>query len=209
MKNFIIILFALTFSYSLRAQSNVEPLTETYRKQVGISFTNFALRFLSFNEASGGTPSIIILYKKGNDKTKWRFGYGGRVNWMDRPNNGISSSQVNLNFNWGKEYHRPISRKWRTYFGWENMISSGYSKTSFISSNTQFPSSNVDELFSAALGFRGLFGLQYNFTNRLSLLTETGYGLNLGFQQDENKNKAYFINTFFNAPISLILNYHF
>ena len=209
MKNLLLILFALTISYSLHAQSLDEPSTATYRKQVGFNFTNFALRFLSFNEASGGTPTIIVLYKKGNDLTKWRFGFGSRINWIDREPDGISTNQINLNFNWGKEYHKPITRKWRTYFGWQSHLIASYSKTSFVSSNPMFSEPNVDKLFFGAIGGQGLFGLQYNFTNRLSLLTESGYGLQFGYSEDEDKDKSYSINTFFNPPISLILNYHF
>lgn len=46
---------------TLQAQHIDEEPAETYEKQFGVNVTNFVLTFLSFNQPSNNTPSILFI----------------------------------------------------------------------------------------------------------------------------------------------------
>lgn len=192
----------------LQAQTlNESSYSERYTKQVGFNFTDFALRFLSFNEATGSTPSILVLYKKGNNGKKWRYGIGGSINWGKNPANSQTSQSVSFNFLFGREYYRNISQRWTAYYGWEVLPRVSFSKSESISFGSQEP--QVNSLLTLRLGGQALVGIQYNFNERLSLLTESSYLIQFAYRKDEDSREDYSLRSFYISPISLILNYHF
>jgi len=54
-----------------------------------------------------------------------------------------------------------------------------------------------------------LVGIQYYFNERLSLLTESSYLIQFSYRKDDENQEFYNLRSFYLAPISLILNYHF
>ena len=201
MKNVFLFLLFLMIGKAVHAQQSDVETPQVIEKQIGINATNFFLRFVSFNEAQDAAPSFLFYYKKGNNKKKRRHGFGGSFSWEKDSDNDLTRF-IQLDYSYGKEYYKPISKRWKVYHAWETLLS--------LSSFSSKPERRDKDYFrTAGLGFQMIGGIQFQWNERLSLLTETNYGLIFRFQGDENKNETYNINTFYKPPIDIILNYHF
>ena len=237
MKNVMILIVLIFIGTALCAQDGNEQLSDGYEKQIGLNATNFFLRFVSFNQGLDGAPSILLVYKKGTGSKKTRYGFGGRINLenreSDNSNNNIENGQdlindqindqINLSFNYGKEYYKMISKKWLILFGWETLYRGGFSKSKNSSFNANGKITNENTAFNLGIGAQVIGGIQFRINDRISLLTETSYGIFLSHNysesishiedqvdnQNKSINKRYGVSTFYNAPLAIILNYHF
>ncbi|MFT6360944.1 MAG: hypothetical protein ACJAYJ_005187, partial [Saprospiraceae bacterium] len=67
----------------------------------------------------------------------------------------------------------------------------------------------------AGIAWKGLVGLEYHLNDRLSLLTETSYGISFNYilgsilDRSPSKQERYSAGTFYRPPTSLVLSYHF
>ena len=209
MKNLVFVFIIMMLGVNLQAQTiSTSSSPEFYTKQVGFNFTNFALQFLSFNEATGGTPSILVLYKKGDERKKRRIGIGGRI-YLNKNNinNKMTDESIEFNLNIGREYHNKVAKKWKVYYGYETLFRTGFSKVTYTNSRTLETDEN--SLLRLSMGMQALMGIQYNFNERVSLLTESSYALVFSYQKNGLSEERYGLNTYYFAPVSLILNYHF
>lgn len=225
MKNVMILIVLLFFGNTLYAQDENGQFLEKYEKQVGLNATNFFLRFISFNSVLANTPDILFLYKKGNDGKKWRHGFGGRIKFRSiKDENDVHNTDGNflLSYRFGREYYKNFSKRWGILYGWETHYRGSYSKSTsiFIIPVGQ---TRKNTSFSIGTGVRAIVGIQFRINDRLSLLTESSYGISLSYRktksiiqiedqvedQNESLDKIFEASTFFNAPLSIIVNYHF
>jgi hypothetical protein len=212
MKNVMILIVLLFIGNALQAQDKEEQISDSYEKQIGVNVSGFFFTFLSFNNSSTNTtPLVLFLYKKNKDGKRKRFGLGGSVNWQKQPDQDVLfSSRVNINF--GREFVRKIGKKWKTYVGYETILSGSYSEMKF----ENFDDEKVKDFSrSASIGWKGLVGLEFYLNDQLSLLTETSYGVSFNYSLDKFENsfvkrrENYSAGTFYVPPTSLILSYHF
>ncbi|MFK7776422.1 MAG: hypothetical protein AB8F94_30145 [Saprospiraceae bacterium] len=212
MKNIILVCLSILFGSTLHAQDLIMESANASEKQVGVNITDFFLTFLSFNNPpDNSTPSILVLYKKTKNGKRKRYGFGGRVSW-DQQSDGDKFFSTRVNFNFGREFVKKIGSKWKTYAGYETRLSGSYFHAIESLSNDE---EEKDFNRSASIGWQGLVGLEYHINNRLSLLAETSYGVSFNYflSKSENSNpkrrESYSAGTFYLAPTSLILSYHF
>ena len=212
MKNLIVIFLSIFFGNILHAQDLLVEPTNLDEKQIGVNITDFFLTFLSFNNPPDNpTPSILVLYKKTKNGKRKRFGFGGRVNWnKDEDGDKFFNSIVSLNI--GREFVRKIGRKWKTYVGYETILSGGYNHIIEENSNDK---EEKEFNRSAKIGWKGLVGIEFHINDRLSLLTETSYGISFNYletsspRRNPRKEETYSVGTFYIPPTSLILSYYF
>ncbi len=226
MKNVMILIAFVFIGKSLFAQDRNESFSEGFEKQIGLNATNFFLRFVSFNQGLENTPDILILYKKGTNGKKWRHGFGGKINLANSSNNNGQdqiNGQIQLSYRFGREHYKNITKRWQSLFGWETHYRGSFSKSTNTSINSNGESTQENSIFNFATGIRALAGIQFRINDRLSLLTETSYVLSFSYRksksltrvegqaenQNENRSERYSADTFFNAPLSIILNFHF
>lgn len=229
MKNLLFLLLFIFMGNALYAQDGKEQISEDYEKQIGLSATNFFLRFVSFTQALENTPDILLLYKKGIGGKKWRYGLGGRISLnknIDEDNESTSDRVVLLSYRFGRENYRNFYKRWGILYGWETHYRGSFSKSTDIDFISNGPIDRkrirTSSMLSLSTGIRALGGVQFRINDRLSLLTETSYGISFFYQNSKSKNqienegnsnesfnKSYGASTFFNAPLSIILNYHF
>lgn len=114
-------------------------------------------------------------------------------------------TMIQLDYSLGKEYYKPISKRWKLYHAWESLLSLSSHSIKSVGNN----SDDKDFIRAAGLGFQMIGGIQFHWNDRLSLLTETSYGLIFRYQGDERKRETYNVNTFYKPPIDIILSYHF
>ncbi|MFK8007818.1 MAG: hypothetical protein AB8H03_15675 [Saprospiraceae bacterium] len=210
MKNITLIFLFLLFGNVLHAQDIIEEPANLYEKQIGVNVSNFVLTFLSFNQPSINTPSILFLYKKNKNGKRKRYGFGGRVSW-EKQRDKDRSFNAGVNFNFGREFAKKIGNKWTTYAGYETRLSGSYFQ--IIEKINNDDEKDFNRFVS--IGWQGIVGLEYYINDRLSLLTETSYGISFNYSlvRSENTNpkrrESYSARTFYVAPTSLILSYHF
>lgn len=226
MKNIMILIVFIFIGNTLFAQDNKEQFLDEYEKQIGLSATNFFLRFISFTQGLENTPDVLILYKKGTGGQKWRYGLGGSISFnsiKDEDNERDRNTEILLSYRFGREHYRNFSRKWGILFGWETHYRGNYSKSVNIDDVSIGQETRTGSIFNLTTGVRALAGVQFRINERLSLLTETSYGISLSYRKwksvieidsqpgnsTESFSKRYSASTFFNAPLSIILNYHF
>ena len=204
MKNWSLVFLSFLFSQFLIAQADF------VERQIGLDATAFITRFLSFNAASSGTsnPQILFLYRKEKDGKHLRYGIGGRFNFSKNKENDSESSilSMRLDYKFGREYHKNISKRWRTYLGWDTLFGVSVSSSKFSNQNNS--SKSISR--SANVSINPLVGIQFSLNNRLSLFTEMAYGMNLFVRYAENSSGSlwrYSVETFYAPPISLFLNY--
>lgn len=83
MKNLLALCMFIIFSNAIFAQTEAILLKDSYQRQIGVDFTNFFLRFVSFNESNLSTPVTFLYLRKGDEKIiplslkiiKWDFGF--------------------------------------------------------------------------------------------------------------------------------------
>jgi len=228
MKNVMVLIVLIFLGNALFAQDGNERSSEEYEKQIGLSATNFFLRFISFNQMLENTPDILFLYKKGTGGKKTRHSLGGRIslhNSSDEDDERTMDRLIQLSYRFGKENYRNFYKRWGILYGWETHYRGSFSKSTDIdfsfNGSINRERTRTNSTFSFSTGVRALGGIQFRINDRLSLLTETSYGISLFYRNSKSKtqienedsnegfNKSYSINTFFNAPISIIVNYHF
>ena len=212
MKNIILFFLFVLFGNALHAQDLIVEPANLDEKQIGINITDFFLTFLSFNNPpDNSTPSILVLYKKNKNGKRKRYGFGGRVSWEQQSDKDRFFS-TRVSFNFGREFVKRIGNKWTTYAGYETRLTGSYFQAVEIDNNDD---EEKDFNRSAGIGWQGLVGVEYYINDRLSLLTETGYGISFNYllRKSENSNpkrrESYSARTFYLAPTSLILSYHF
>lgn len=212
MKNITIILLSIFFGNVLHAQDLIVEPINLEEKQIGVNITDFFLTFLSFNNPpDNSSPSILILYKKNKNGKRKRYGFGGRISWLKQPDSDIFfSSRVNINL--GREFVKKIGKRWKAYVGYETVLSGTYSEVNF----ENFDDEKVKDFSrSASIGWKALVGLEYHLNDRLSLLTETSYGVSFNYALNKSENsfrkrsESYSAGTFYTAPTSLILSFYF
>ena len=206
MKKILTALAFFLFGNFLFAQSESETNSTIFKKQVSLNFTNFFLRFTNENEPNNTQPEFLLYYKKGDDKSKWRHGFGADFR-RENIRNREFQTVIRLDYSFGKEYYRSVARNWVVYFAWEGLIGGTYFE--FKSKNSSGNTTNTDWFRFANLGIQGIGGLQFQIKERLSLLTETSYGLFFTYSKDDRERENYFTQTEFRHPISIILSYHF
>jgi len=207
MKNWSLLFLSFLLTNLLTAQADIAE------RQIGFDATAFITRFLSFNPASSGTsnPEILFLYRKEKDGKHLRYGVGGRFDLTKRKEGSseIRNLAVRLDFKFGREYHKDISKKWRTYIGWDALI--GAFENNSKSTNTTFGNPGNDSVTSYNRGgnirVNPLVGIQFFLNKRFSLSTEMAYGLDIQASFNSNARKTFTIETFYAPPISIVLNY--
>jgi len=203
MKNWSLLFLSLFFTNLLIAQADIAE------RQIGLDATAFITRFLSFNPASSGTsnPEILVLYRKEKDGKHLRYGIGGRFDFEKRKDSGsqVRNVALRVDFKFGREYHKDISERWRTYIGWDALIGAfeSSSKSSNLGSNDSSKAYNR----GGNIRINPLVGIQFFFNQRFSLSTEMAYGLNIWAAFSSNSRKTFSIETFYAPPISLVFNY--
>ena len=229
MKNVMVLIVLIFIGNTLYAQDRNKQFSEGYEKQIGLNVTNFFLRFVSFNQGLQNTPGILLLYKKGTDGKKWRYGLGGGIRLNKNKNDNSNSNQdqisgnIDIAYNFGREYYKTISKRWLVHFGWETLYRGDFSKSNNISFNINGKVTQNNFSLNLGTGAQAIGGIQFRLNDRLSLLTETSYGVFFSYirmksttefedqinNQNENRIERYSLYTFFYAPTSIILNYHF
>jgi len=202
MKNWSLVFLSFLFTNLLIAQADIPE------RQIGFDATAFITRFLSFNPASSGTsnPEILFLYRKEKDGKHLRYGVGGRFDFTKRKEGStqVKSLTVRLDFKFGREYHKDISKKWRTYIGWDALIGA-FENNSKSSNSGSNPVTSYNR--GGNIRINPLVGIQFFLNERFSLSTEMAYGLDLQARFNSNSRKTYSIETFYAPPISIFLNY--
>ena len=207
MKNCLLVIAFLFIGNFLQAQTTSnDNQPKKIEKQVGLNFTNFYLRFFADNTLEPTPPSILILYKRGSQKRKWRHGFGGNMEIGKSNVNEVTTNRFRVNYNFGREYYRQLGKQFSVYFGWESTVWGFLFKRV---RKRQFDDDDVDVVRSGSLGGRALVGFQFNFNQHLSLLTETNYGLVFNYFRDNAGDESYEIETVYVPPTSLVLSYHF
>jgi hypothetical protein len=117
-----------------------------------------------------------------------------------------------MNFNFGREFGRKIGKRWNAYAGYETILSGSYNHIIEEDFNDE---GEKEFNRSAGIAWKGLVGLEYHLNDRLSLLTETSYGISFNYilgsvpNRSPSKQERYSAGTFYRPPTSLVLSYHF
>lgn len=207
MKNWSLVFLSLFFTNLLIAQADIPE------RQIGFDATAFITRFLSFNPATTGTsnPEILFLYRKEKDGKHLRYGIGGRFD-LNKRKAGSSKVRIlstRLDFKFGREYHKEISKRWRTYIGWDALIGAFESNSKSTNSSFSNPGNEPVKTYNRGGNIRinPLVGIQFFINNRFSISTEMAYGLDISATFNSNATKTLSIETFYAPPISLFFNY--
>lgn len=208
MKKIFPLFFLFLLSQMLSAQEIENPVSENYSKQIGLNFSDFILRYLSFSDPVQLNPAILILYKKEKNGKRHRYGLGGDISWSKNNSNDVEQFLIRLNFNYGREHNFFKKRAWSAYYGWEVRTQGSYTEQR---SNQSFGGNDDDKIWTRSGGIGGgvLMGIQWHINKRMSLLTETGYGLSFNYILPFSKNERYSLGTVYFPPTSMLLMIYF
>lgn len=179
MKNY---LFLLVLIFPFFAFSQEIPDAVKYKtREVGLNATPFVSTFISIGETSLRNQVATITWKNINAKNNaFRIGIGIKLDDFDDGNS--------VHFRIGFEKRRLIKKNWWYYWGGDLLLN--VDDDFFVDNNPAF---------GTGFGIGPVFGLFYNFNDRISLSTESSLYLIVGDGTSFN----------FVPPISLFFNVRF
>jgi hypothetical protein len=175
-----------------------------YRHEVGVetgAFFNQIFRVFGLVRDTQNFPvsPYIISYKyRPNEKGAARIGVGARTYKLTENKGTFADSKTLTNQFYdvriGYEFNIPLDDRWLSYLGIDGTF--GFNKE-----NTEFDSGfdrNIRKIQSNAYGLAFVFGIRYDFSWRVSLGSEMGFGFINRESQETNEFTA---NPQFNSII--------
>jgi len=203
MKNPLLILSCILFSFSLSAQE------DTSQKEIGITFKNLDGFGLSF--------------KKGTAKSLWRFNSAVTSGALSERSQDVDLSSnertdFNFDFSIGKEFRKSINSQFEFRYGVDAGFDFGYLRSNSI--NSDF-STQTSTSFSYTPGINAVIGFNYILKERFVFGTEilpriayetgrsTRKSTNSGVTTTSKSDYAGFYYGFSNNSAVLSISYRF
>lgn len=187
-------IFLLSFSIA-NAQDSVK--VKKYRNEIGIDLTPFIKFYLNFDQNQfyyyNYIPSYYLTYRFHFKKSNIRAAIGGDyyTSEITSPYSGDPNKyfnrQENINFRIGYEFIENISKRWQVFYGIDFRPSFRHERNDAPWWNGGY--ANGSDTKTTNYGVAPLLGFRLKLNNRLSILTETSYQLNVF----ESKKYNYYI----------------
>ncbi len=169
---------------------------KVYHNEFGIDATGFFKQFIYINSSMYGgdnySPSYYLTYRRHFKNGNIRVAIGGAYTSYDLPPSSYDSNTYqfrdrSLALKIGYEFFSNLSKRWQVFYGADFRPSWAYSKDDAPYWNGGY--ANGKEAQSVIYGIAPLLGFSFKFNSRLSISTETSFGIN--YYQSQGRN--YFI----------------
>ncbi len=212
-----VIVFSFFFLSSLNAQSEEE---DWKYKEVGVGF-NFINNFIPSDIDIGTVAPFQFYFNSWDDEEVRRIAVGLDIQGSietDDEDRTVSNNGFGIDFSTGLGKSKAITEKLKFIGGGDYLLGVDYNSIGVSDdNNSQFDNKRSTYIVETGGGI--FAGLQYSFTERLSLYTEMSYifvidytGTNLKFDsggRDNEKETKFSYGTRYHAPSYLVLFYKF
>jgi hypothetical protein len=178
---------------------------KVHRNEFGIDATGFIKQLLNFNQNEYYYyyyPNYYLTYRRHFKCGNIRFALGGDFSDHDIPaaftgdSNKYHYTSYSYDCRIGWEFFNELSKRWQVFYGLDFRPSKSYTKNDVPYWNGGY--ANGTETKSQIYGIAPLLGFRFKLSNRLSIMTETSFSVNI---QKEYSRKYYIPVTNMYPPI--------
>lgn len=156
-----------------------EESQKSFQKDIGFNTTFILQGIFQPNQ----TPFSLMFKKYTSENQAIRFGIDAFFNLNNSDANTGSSSYSNsssasLSFAVGKEFQKPIEKRWTWYYGGDLVPFYSFNNQDFFSSGELYSESENN---SVGISVRPFLGIRFNINPRLYLSAEANVGLQYAY----------------------------
>ncbi len=180
-----ILLIATLTATTLTALAQDSTTTKkVYHNEFGVDATGFIKQFANLNSSSTTySPTYYLTYRRYFKCGNIRLAVGGDFSNATIPSsyvgdpNTYHNNSNSLNARIGWEFVSELSKRWQVFYGLDLRPALVYSKNDAVNFNGGY--AQGDETKSQIYGVAPVLGFRFNLTNRLSIITETSFSINM------------------------------